>query len=61
MLVLALLTCMCISLCDQLVWLFIVGRHFDFFDLVLDAIGYVSAIVVVSVCGEIHRLVGNRK
>ena len=59
--VLALLTCMCISLCDQSVRIFIVGRHFDSFDLVLDALGYVSAIVVVSICREMYRLVVNRK
>ena len=61
MLVLAVLTCMCISLCDQSVRIFIVGRHFDSFDLVLDAQGYVSAIVVVSICRGIYRLVVNRK
>ena len=61
MLVLALLTCICISLCDQSVRLFIAGRHFDSFDLVLDALGYVSAIVVVSICRVIYRLVVNRK
>lgn len=61
MLVLAVLTCMCISLCDQSVRLFIVGRHFDSFDLVLDALGYVSAIVVVSIYRKIYRLVINRK
>ena len=60
MLVLAVLTCMCISLCDQSVRIFIVGRHFDSFDLVLDAQGYVSAIVVVSICRGIYRLVVNR-
>ena len=60
MLVLALLTCMCISLCDQSVRLFIAGRHFDSFDLVLDALGYVSAIVIVSICREMYRLVVNR-
>lgn len=59
--VLALLTCMCISLCDQSVRLFIAGRHFDSFDLVLDALGYVSAIVIVSICREMYRLVVNRK
>lgn len=61
MLVLALLTCMCISLCDQSVRLFIAGRHFDSFDLALDALGYVSAIVVVSICRGISRLVVNRR
>lgn len=61
MLVLALLTCTCISLCDQSVRLFIAGRHFDSFDLVLDALGYVSAIVIVSICKEIHRFVVNRR
>ncbi len=61
MLVLTVLTCMCISLCDQSVRLFIAGRHFDSFDLVLDALGYVSAIVVVSICRVIYRLVVNRK
>ena len=61
MLVLAVLTCMCISLCDQSVRLFIAGRHFDSFDLVLDAIGYVSASVIVSICRGIHRLVVNRR
>lgn len=60
MLVLAVLTCMCISLCDQSVRIFIVGRHFDSFDLVLDAIGYGSAIMVVSICRGIYRLVDNR-
>lgn len=59
--VLALLTCMCISLCDQSVRLFIAGRHFDSFDLVLDALGYVSAIVIVSICRVIYRLVVNRE
>ena len=61
MLVLALITCMDITLCDQSVRIFIAGRHFDFFDLVLDALGYVSVIVVVSICRGIHRLVVNRK
>ena len=60
MLVLALLTCMCISLCDQSVRLFIAGRHFDSFDLVLDALEYVSAIVIVSICRGICGLVVNR-
>lgn len=59
--VLALLTCMCISLCDQSVRIFIAGRHFDSFDLVLDALGYVGAIVIVSICRGIYRLVVNRK
>lgn len=58
--VLALLTCMCISLCDQSVRIFIAGRHFDSFDLALDALGYVSAIVIVSICREMYRLVINR-
>ena len=61
MLVLAVLTCICISLCDQSVRIFIAGRHFDSFDLVLDALGYVSAILVVSICRGIYRLVVNRK
>ena len=61
MIVLALLTCMSISLCDQTVRIFIAGRHFDSFDLVLDALGYVSAIMVVSICRGIYRLVVNRK
>lgn len=61
MMALALLTCVCISLCDQTVRIFIVGRHFDSFDLVLDAIGYVSAIMIVSICRGIYRLVVNRK
>lgn len=61
MMALAVLTCMCISLCDQSVRLFIAGRHFDSFDLVLDAIGYVSAIMIVSICRGIYRLVVNRK
>ncbi|RGH09940.1 hypothetical protein DWW39_05500 [Clostridium sp. AF15-31] len=61
MIVLALLTCMCISLCDQTVRIFIVGRHFDSFDLVLDALGYVSATGIVSICRGIYSLVVNRK
>ena len=60
-LVLALLTCICISLCDQSVRIFIAGRHFDSFDLLLDSIGYVSAIGIVSICRVIYRLVVNRK
>lgn len=60
MLVLAVLTCICISLCDQSVRIFIAGRHFDSFDLVLDALGYVSAIVIVSICRGICGLVVNR-
>ena len=52
---------MCISLFDQSVRIFIVWRHFDFFDLVLEALGYVSAIVIVSICRGIYRLVVNRK
>lgn len=61
MMVMALLTCMCISLCDQSVRIFIVGRHFDSFDLVLDALGYVSAIGIVSICRGMYRLVVNRR
>ncbi len=61
MLVLTVLTCMCISLCDQSVRIFIAGRHFDSFDLLLDSIGYVSAIGIVSICRVIYRLVVNRK
>lgn len=59
-LVLAVLTCICISLCDQSVRIFIAGRHFDSFDLVLDALGYVSAVVIVSICRGICGLVVNR-
>lgn len=60
MLVLAVLTCICISLCDQSVRIFIAGRHFDSFDLALDALGYVSAIMIVGICRGIYRLVVNR-
>lgn len=54
MFVLALGTCVVISICDQSTRIFINGRHFDSFDLILDALGYISAIIVMSVCRRIY-------
>lgn len=49
----ALSTCMVVSLVDQSIRIFIVGRHFDAFDLVLDAIGYVVAVLIFGACRKL--------
>lgn len=49
----ALFTCMAVSFVDQSIRIFIVGRHFDAFDLVLDAIGYVVAALIFVACREL--------
>ncbi len=41
--------CSAVSFFDQVHKLFVVSRHFDVLDLRLDAIGYVSAALVVSI------------
>ncbi len=37
----ALLLCMCISVADQVIKIYVPGRHFDWVDLGFDAMGYV--------------------
>ena len=49
----ALFTCMAVSFVDQSIRIFIVGRHFDAFGLVLDAIGYVVAALIFVACREL--------
>ena len=49
------LTCMVISFMDQHVRIYIIGRHFDRFDLVLDALGYGTMLLLVCV---IHGVIG---
>lgn len=45
--VLSLIVCAACSLIDQCHKLFVPGRHFDCFDLVMDALGYCVAILMV--------------
>ena len=45
--------CAICSLVDQCHKLFVPGRHFDWFDLVMDAAGYISATVIVIVVAAI--------
>lgn len=47
--------CFACSLLDQLHKLFVPARHFDGFDLVMDAFGYGLAILVVFLWGRAHR------
>ena len=42
-------SCALISFVDQYVRIYIVGRHFDRFDLVLDALGYGTMILIVCI------------
>ena len=42
-----------VSFVDQSIRIFIVGRHFDAFDLVLDAIGYVVAALIFGACRKL--------
>ncbi len=43
----SLAVCAACSIFDQCHKLFVPGRHFDFFDLVMDALGYTTAIAMV--------------
>ena len=45
----ALLLCLCISIGDQVIKMYVPGRHFDLFDLPFDAAGYVTGILLVTV------------
>ena len=47
-------TCLACSLFDQCHKLFVPGRHFDGFDLVMDALGYVVAILVVLLIAKLR-------
>ena len=58
--ILALVCCAIFSVADQTHRLFVPGRHFDGFDLVLDALGYGSGILLVLLFGWIGRKAGNR-
>ena len=44
---LSLAICAAYSLFDQCHKLFVPGRHFDAFDLVMDALGYIPAVLIV--------------
>ena len=50
----SLLICAIFSLLDQCHKLFVPGRHFDGFDLVMDALGYVIAILVVLLIAKLR-------
>ncbi len=39
--------CICISLCDQILKMYVPGRHFDIVDLGFDAAGYAIGICLV--------------
>ncbi len=41
----ALLLCMCISVADQVIKIYVPGRHFDLLDLPFDAAGYIGGIL----------------
>lgn len=43
----ALLLCMCISVADQVIKIYVPGRHFDRTDLGFDAMGYVIGLSMV--------------
>ena len=43
----ALLLCICISVADQVIKIYVPGRHFDRMDFPFDAVGYVSGLSVV--------------
>ncbi len=43
----ALLLCICISVADQVIKIYVPGRHFDRMDLTFDAMGYVIGLSVV--------------
>ncbi len=43
----ALLLCICISFADQIIKIYVPGRHFDRMDLTFDAMGYVIGLSVV--------------
>lgn len=57
--VLCILFCSGVSFMDQIHKIYVAGRHFDYLDLRLDAIGYVGAALAVTVLYLIvtHRLV----
>ncbi len=42
----ALLFCLCISVADQIIKIYVPGRHFDWMDYPFDAMGYVCGIVM---------------
>lgn len=48
--------CLACSLLDQCHKLFVPDRHFDAIDLVMDAVGYGLAILVVVAWGRVHAV-----
>ena len=51
----ALAVCAAVSLADQTLKIFIPGRHFDHFDLLMDLLGYGAAILLVLALSEIWK------
>ncbi len=49
----ALLFCLCISVADQIIKIYVPGRHFDWMDLMFDAMGYVIGLSVVWIAKQI--------
>ncbi len=43
----ALLFCLCISIIDQIIKIYVPGRHFDWIDFPFDAMGHVCGIVLI--------------
>ena len=51
----ALLICVCVSVADQVIKIFVPGRHFDLNDLAFDAAGYVAGILLGGVLAWFGR------
>lgn len=56
----ALIICCACSIFDQCHKLFVPGRHFDWLDLGMDAIGYITAIVVILIISSIWSQISYR-
>lgn len=54
-------TCAVISFVDQYVRIYIIGRHFDRFDMALDAMGYGAMILLVCIVHGVVQCVRRRK
>ena len=47
--------CACISLADQTLKIFVPVRHFDYVDLIFDAVGYVLAVALIHTIRKIKH------